>query len=188
MHVDRTGFGHCISSIRRDLRKLEYHFVKILPASVDDADAIVAIWNPIIRDTTVTFNSVVKSPTDVAAMIKDRRAAGQAFLIARQGDTLLGFASYGAFRSGSGYANTVEHTVILADQARGKGVGRALLAALVSHARANGIHSMIASVAEENATAIAFHKALGFTQVAHIPEAGRKFGRWLDVVFLQKIL
>ncbi len=121
-------------------------------------------------------------------MIKGRQAAGQAFLVARQGDTLLGFATYGNFRSGTGYARTVEHTVILADNAKGKGVGRALLAALESHAHTNGIHSMIASVAKENTTAIAFHKAVGFTQVAQIPEAGRKFGRWLDVVFLQKIL
>ena len=186
--MDRTGLGHCVSGIRSNLRQLEYLIVKILPASVDDADAIVAIWNPVIRDTTVTFNSIEKSPTDVIAMINDRRAAGQAFLIARQGDDLLGFATYGAFRSGSGHTQTVEHTVILSDQAKGQGVGRALLTALESHARTNGIHSMIASVAEENAAAIAFHKALGFTQVAHIPEAGRKFGRWLDVVFLQKLL
>lgn len=186
--MDWSGFGHCISGIRRNLRQLEYPFVNILPARADDAEEIAAIWNPIIRDTTVTFNSVMKSPTDITAMLKDRSAAGQAFLIARQGDDLLGFATYGAFRSGSGYANTVEHTVILADHAKGQGAGRALITALESHARTNGIHSMIASVSEENAAAIAFHKALGFTQVARIPEAGRKFGRWLDVVFLQKIL
>ena len=188
MHVDRTGFGHCIFGIRRNLHQLEYPLVKILPASVDDADAIVAIWNPVIRDTTVTFNSVEKSPTDVAAMIKDRRAAGHAFLVARQGDDLLGFATYGQFRNGTGYAHTVEHTVILAGHAKSQGVGRALMAALEAHAHTNDIHSMVASVAAENDAAIAFHKALGFTQVAYIPEAGRKFGRWLDVVFLQKIL
>ncbi len=188
MHVDRTGLGHCISGIRSNLRQLEQPIVKILPACADDVEAIVAIWNPVIRDTTVTFNSVEKSPADVIAMIDARHAAGQAFLVARQGDHLLGFASYGSFRSGVGYAHTAEHTVILADHARNNGVGRALMAALESHARAGGIHSMIASVSEENAAAIAFHKALGFTQVAHIPEAGRKFGRWLDVVFLQKIL
>ena len=186
--MDWSGHGHCISGIRRNLRQLEYPFVKILPASADDADAIVAIWNPIIRDTTVTFNSVEKSPADVTAMIDTRLAAGQAFLVARQGNNLLGFASYGTFRNGIGYARTVEHTVILADHAKGQGVGRALMEALESHARTNGIHSMIASVSEENSTAIAFHKALGYTQVAHVPEAGQKFGRWLDMVLLQKIL
>jgi len=186
--VDRTGVGHFISGIRRDPRQLEYQTVKILPASVDDAEAIIAIWNPVISETTVTFNSVTKSAGEVTAMIKDRRTAGQAFLVARQGTDLLGFATYGKFRNGAGYVHTVEHTVILADHAKGKGVGRALLAALESHAHTNGVHSMIASVAAENTAAIAFHKAAGFTQVAYIPEAGRKFDRWLNVVFLQKIL
>ncbi len=162
--------------------------MKILSASADDVDAIVAIWNPLIRGTTTTFNSIEKTPADITNMIADCRTSGQAFLVALQDDTLLGFARYGAFRDGIGYAHTAEHTVISADQAQGKGVGRALMAALESHARANEIHSLIASVAAENTAAIAFHKALGFMQVAHIPEAGRKFNRWLDVVFLQKIL
>ncbi len=188
MHMGWFRIGHSISGIRRNLRQLEYHIVKILPASVDDAEAISAIWNPVIAGTTVTFNNVEKSRTDVATMIKDRHTSGRAFLVAHQGDNLLGFATYGPFRSGSGYANTVEHTVILAEQAKGNGVGRALLTALESHAKANGIHSMIASVSAENTIAVAFHKTLGFEQVAYIPEAGRKFGRWLDVVFLQKIL
>ncbi len=186
--MGRVGFGHSISGICCNLRQLEYHTVKILPASIDDAEAILAIWNPVITGTTVTFNNIKKSPTDVIAMIKDRHAARQAFLVARQGDTLLGFATYGPFRSGSGYTNTAEHTVILAKHATGNGVGRALLTALESHAKANNVHSMIASVAAENTAAVAFHKALGFEQVAYIPEAGRKFGRWLDVVFLQKFL
>lgn len=160
--------------------------MKILPARAEDAEAIVAIWNPIIRDTTVTFNSVEKSPDDVITMIDARHAAGQAFLVARQGDQLLGFAGYGSFRNGIGYAHTVEHTVILADHARGKGVGSALIAALESHARVNGIHTMVASISEENTAAVEFHKAVGFEQVAHIREAGRKFDRWLDVIFMQK--
>ena len=188
MHVGRIGVGHSISGLRRDLRQLEYQTVKILPASVDDAEAIIAIWNPVISGTTITFNSVTKSTNDVLAILKDRHAAGYAFLVARQGNDLLGFATYGKFRNSTGYAHTIEHTVILADHAKGKGVGRALLAALESHARTNGVHSMIASVAAENTAAIAFHKAVGFSQVAYIPEAGRKFDRWLDVVFLQKIL
>ena len=162
--------------------------MKILPASADDADAIVAIWNPVIRDTTATFNSVEKTPADITAMIDERHAAGHEFLVARQGYNLLGFATYSQFRSGVGYAHTMEHTVILADTARGKGVGRALINALEEHARAGGIHSLIACVSEENAAAIAFHMRIGYDQVAHIPEAGRKFGRWLGVVFLQKIL
>ena len=108
--------------------------------------------------------------------------------IAIKDGTLLGFANYGQFRSGVGYAHTKEHTVILADNAQGKGVGQALITALESHAKQNDVHSMIAGVSDENSTAIAFHKELGYEQVGHIPQAGRKFGRWLGVVLLQKIL
>lgn len=162
--------------------------MKILPASADNAAAIAAIWNPIIRDTTITFNSVEKSASDIATMIEERRAAGYEFLIAKQDDALLGFASYGQFRGGVGYTHTKEHTVILADNARGKGVGRALLSALESHARANQVHSLIACVSDDNSTAIEFHKALEYKQVGHIPQSGRKFSRWLGMVFLQKFL
>ena len=162
--------------------------MKILPASADDAAAIAAIWNPVIRDTTITFNSVEKTELDIVAMIAERHAAGYEFLVAKQGDTLLGFASYGQFRGGVGYSYTKEHTVFLADSAQGKGVGRALLSALESHARANDVHSLIACVSDDNSTAIEFHKALGYKQVGHIPQSGRKFGRWLGMVFLQKIL
>ena len=185
--MDRAWIGSSVSGVRNDLHQLAL-LVKILPASFDDANAIVAIWNPIIRDTSVTFNSVEKTPSEIVEMIKDRRAAGYEFLIARQGESLLGFATYAQFRGGVGYAYTMEHTVILADTARGKGVGRALIGALESHASTSGIHSLIASISDDNAAAIAFHKALGYDQVAHIPEAGRKFGRWLGLVFMQKIL
>ena len=157
--------------------------MQILPASAADADAIVAIWNPVIKDTTVTFNSVAKTSTDVIAMIDDR----DAFFVARDGD-LLGFATYSQFRTGIGYAHTMEHTVILAPTTRRKGVGRALMSALETHARANGVHSMIASISAENPAAVAFHADIGYTEVARIPEVGRKFDRWIASVLMQKIL
>ena len=157
--------------------------MQILPASAADADAIIAIWNPVIRDTTVTFNSVVKTPADVTAMIDNR----DAFLVARDED-LLGFATYSQFRAGVGYAHTMEHTVILSPTARRKGVGRALMSALETHARGNGVHSMIASISEENPAAVAFHTGIGYTEVGRIPEVGRKFDRWIASVLMQKIL
>ena len=157
--------------------------MQILPANAADAEAIVAIWNPIIRDTIVTFNSVEKSLADVIAMINDR----DAFLIARD-DDVLGFATYSQFRDGVGYAHTKEHTVILSPTARRKGVGRSLMTALETHARENGAHSMIASISADNTTAVAFHGDIGYAEVARIPEVGRKFDRWLASVLMQKIL
>ncbi|MFC3571047.1 GNAT family N-acetyltransferase [Paracoccus simplex] len=160
----------------------------IRPAEDRDLTAILDFWNPLIRETTVTFSSEEKTAEGLAGMIAARRAAGREFLVAEAGGAVLGLVSYDQFRSGNGYAHCMEHTVILSAAARGRGVGRALMAAVEGHARAGGAHSMIAGVSAENEAAVAFHRAIGYRQVGQVPQAGRKFGRWLDLVLLQKIL
>ncbi|MDX5350485.1 MAG: N-acetyltransferase family protein [Paracoccaceae bacterium] len=156
-------------------------------ATPADAAAIALLWNPWIRDTAITFNSVQKTPEDVARMIADRDALGHATFLA-EGPDLLGFATYAQFRGGIGYATCMEHSIILAPQARGRGVGRALMGALLDHARAAGAHQMIAGVSAENPDGIAFHARLDFTEIARIREAGHKFGRFMDLVLMQKFL
>lgn len=157
-------------------------------AEPGDASAIAAIWNPVIRDTLVTFNSAERSIEEVAAMIADTRAQGHAWLVAVEGADLLGFASFSQFRKGVGYARTMEHSLILAPAARGRGIGRWLMEALAEEARARGVHSLIAGVSAENAAGIAFHARIGFTEVGRLPEVGWKFGGWLDLVLMQKRL
>ncbi len=157
-------------------------------ASTGDADAIVSIWNPMIRDTQVTFDRVEKSPRDVAAMIADSEDRGHWFLVAEAAGRVVGFATYRQFRAGIGYAHTMENTVIIAPQAQGKGAGGELMGALEDHARDAGVHSMIAAISSENPGAIAFHQSIGYREVAIVPDAGRKFDRWLDLHVLQKIL
>ncbi len=152
-----------------------------------DAAGIAALWNPWITDTSVTFNSTEKPAADVAAMILERDRLGHATFVA-EADTLLGFVSYAQFRGGVGYATCMEHSVILAPAARGKGAGRALMSAIEDHARAAGAHQMIGGVSGENAAGIAFHAALGYAHVATIREAGFKFGRFMDLVLMQKFL
>ncbi len=156
-------------------------------ASPADAGAIAALWNPFIRDTAVTFNAFEKTPDEVAFMITERDMAGHATFLA-EGSGLLGFASYAQFRGGSGYASCMEHTVLLAPGARGRGLGSALLTAVCDHARAAGAHQMIAGVSAENPEGVAFHARMGFTEVARIREAGRKFDRYIDLVLMQKFL
>ena len=158
------------------------------PAVAGDAGSIAEIWNPFIRDTAITFNSVEKSAQDIAADIAARSAAGHAFLVAEDWGVCLGFAAYGQFRAGPGYARTGENTIILGPGAQGRGVGRALMAALEDHARAANIHSMIAGVSAENPGGVAFHERLGYARVAVLPQVGWKFGRWLDLILLQKRL
>jgi len=156
-------------------------------ATPADAPAIAALWNPYIRDTTVTFNAAEKSVAEVAKLISDRDGLGHATFVAEVPD-LLGFASYAQFRGGIGYATCMEHSILLAPHARGRGVGRGLLSAICDHARTAGAHQMIAGVSAENAEGQAFHARLGFDEIARIREAGFKFGRYIDLVLMQKFL
>lgn len=156
----------------------------IRDATPDDAEAISQFWTPQILNSVVTFNSIPKSPADVAEMIANKPC----FIVFELDGAVVGFASYDQFRGGIGYAHTMEHTIILAPCAQGRGAGRALMAALMERARAADVYSLWAGVSGENVAGVAFHAALGFEQVAVLPRVGRKFGRWMDLVLMQKRL
>ncbi|MGV8984888.1 MAG: GNAT family N-acetyltransferase [Cypionkella sp.] len=162
----------------------------IRPAIVLDAQAIADIWNPCIRDTGITFNSVEKRAVEIAAMIVARTTAGHGFLVAVDEDdgAILGFATYAQFRSGIGYARSMEHTIILSPQARGKGLGRALLLATEKHAAEEGAHQIIAGISSENPDGVKFHAAMGYVESARIRAVGYKFGKYMDLVLMQKFL
>ena len=155
----------------------------------DDSDsaAIAEIWNLVIRDSVFTFNSVEKTPDDILGMINGKRAANQPVLVADNGK-IVGFATYGQFRLGVGYARTMEHTIHLLPKARGRGVGRDLMLQLESVALGRGIHSMIAGIGGENDGAVAFHEAIGYTEIARLPQVGRKYEKWFDLILMQKFL
>lgn len=160
----------------------------IRPVRDSDLPEILEFWNPIIRETTIIFSNEERTVESLGAMIATRRAAGREMLVAEVDGRVLGMATYDQFRGGRGYVHAMEHTVLLAPSARGKGVGRALMDAIAGHARDRGAHTMVAAVASENAGGIAFHEAIGFQRVGLLPQSGRKFDRWLDLVLLQKIL
>ena len=153
-------------------------------ATAGDAEAIARILNPIIRDTAITFNSQERSPAEIAQMIE----TAPCYLVAQDDSGLLGFASYDQFRKGVGYARAMEHTIVLSDAARGKGAGRALMAALADHARLTGVGSLWAGVSAENPDGVAFHTAIGFETIATLPSVGFKFGRWMDLVLMRQWL
>ncbi len=160
----------------------------IRPATAADAATVHAIWTPVIRDTTVTFSTLERSAGDIADWIADRQARGCEVFVAEAEGTVAGFASYDQFRAGNGYAQAMEHSIVLGPQARGRGMGRALMQAVEDHARAAGAHTMVAGISGENAAGIAFHAAIGYDHCGRLPQSGRKFGRWLDLVLMQKIL
>lgn len=160
----------------------------IRPARPEDATQILTFWNPLIRDTLVTFNPVEKTEAELREMIVAKPLAGHAFLVAEEDGQILGFASYGQFRAGPGYARAMEHTIILAPAAHGLGIGRALMTAIEDDARAKGYHTMVAGVSGGNPQGRAFHAAIGYAEVGVIPESGWKFGRYWDLVLMQKVL
>ena len=154
------------------------------PARNEDASRLVAIQNPVIRDTAITFNSVERTEADFHAAFSGLPC----FLVAEEAGEILGFVSYTQFRGGIGYARTVEHTIVLAEGARGRGVGRALMGAAEDHARAAGIGSIWAGVSGENPAGVKFHARMGFEEIATLPKVGFKFGRWMDLVLMRKWL
>lgn len=156
----------------------------IRPAVPQDASVICALQNAIIRDSQITFTTVEKQPEDVARLIGE----GAPYLVAEAAGEAIGFATWGAFRSGPGYAHTAEHSVYLAEAAQGRGAGRALMQALEVGAADAGIHVLVAGISGVNQGAIRFHEKLGFEHVGRLPETGRKQGQWLDLVLMQKIL
>jgi phosphinothricin acetyltransferase len=160
----------------------------IRDARPDDCAAIAALWNPVIRDTAITFTTLEKTGASLQQTLAEKAAAGFPFLVAEVAGAVAGFATYGSFRNGPGYVRTAEHTIILGPQARGRGIGRGLMAALEQRARAAGIHSLIAGVSGENPEGRAFHAAVGFAEIAVLPEVGYKFGRYMDLVLMQKRL
>lgn len=147
-----------------------------------DADApwIMAIWNTVIADTLATFTTELKTQSAVTATI----AAQTVLVLPQEG----GFATFSPFRPGPGYAATMEHTILLAPHSRGQGQGRALMAALAQSARAQGHRVLVGAISSANPGAVAFHAALGFELVGHLPQVGHKAGQWLDLILMQKHL
>lgn len=152
-------------------------------AVVADAPAIAAIWNHAISDTTITFTSQAKTLPQITEVIT---AATPCYVLDQDG--VQGFARYFPFRGGNGYRFSMEHTIMLTQAAQGKGAGRALLDVLCSDAKAAGIHTMHAGISAENQAAVKFHTVCGFQTLAILPEVGFKFGRWIDLVLMQKRL
>lgn len=161
----------------------------IRDAGEPDLPGILAIYNHAVAHTTAIWNETRVDLDNRRAWLSERRAAGFPVLVAVDADAqVLGYASYGTWRSIDGFRHTVEHSVYVAEDRQGQGLGKALLAALTQHAQANGLHVMVAAIESGNQASIARHQRLGFTVSGKMPQVGRKFGRWLDLTLMQLIL
>jgi len=162
--------------------------VEIRPATPADLAAITEIYNDVIATTTAVFSLAPSTLAERRAWFEARTAAGFPVLVAQHALGVIGFASFGEFRTWPGYRYSVEHTVHVHREHRGQGAGSSLVRALFPLASALDKHVMIGGIDAANSGSLRMHERLGFRQVAHFHEVGRKFGRWLDLVFVQRLL
>jgi L-amino acid N-acyltransferase len=157
-------------------------------ATRQDLAEILAIYNEVIRNSTAVFSDTEFSAERGAEWFDAKHGSGYPFIVARDAGGITGFGSFGEFRAWPCYRHSVEHSIHVRSDRRGQGIGRALLEELKSRAIALHKHVMIAGIDADNAASIHLHRSSGFTTVGHFNEVGFKFGRWLDLVFLQCIL
>ena len=163
--------------------------MEIRDAGAGDIDGILAIYNDAVANTTAIWNETLVDADNRRAWLAARQQQSYPVLVAVAGDgSVAGYASFGDWRAFDGYRHTVEHSVYVRRDLRGGGIGKVLMQALIERARALGKHVMVAGIEAGNSGSIALHLKLGFTRTGLMPQVGCKFGRWLDLAFLQLVL
>ena len=150
---------------------------------------ILEITNEAIANTTAIWSSAPETLEERGAWFAQRRARNFPVLVAVDAaGGVLGYGSFGDFRMRDGYRRTVEHSVYVDVTQRRHGLGRALLEALIERAQGLGLHAMIGGIEAGNEPSLRLHRQLGFVETGRLPQVGYKFGRWLDLVFMQRML
>ena len=162
--------------------------VTIRLAEPSDSDGIRAIYNREVEGSTVTFDMVPRTGDEQLAWIAEHSGPYPAIVAVEATGTVLGFASLSPYRPRPAYATTVENSVYVHHDARGRKIAVQLMTELVELAQAHGFHSIIARIVGDHEASIALHAHVGFEVIGREREVGRKFGRWLDVVLMQRML
>jgi L-amino acid N-acyltransferase YncA len=163
--------------------------MRIRPAAPGDAEAIRAIYNHEVAAGATTFDLVPRTAAEQRAWLDRHRGAHPAVVAVEEADgAVLGFGALSPFRERPAYATTVEDSVYVDRDLRGRGVGRGVLEELVRLAGRHGFHTVVARIVGHNEASVGLHRACGFELVGVEREVGRKHGRWLDVVELQRML
>ena len=152
------------------------------------AAAILDILNEAIAHSTALYEYRPRTPEGMLAWFAEKAEGRFPIIGAVEGDTLLGFATYGTFRARAAYKYTVEHSVYVHKDHRGRGIGTALMHELIAAAREQQYHVLVGGIDIANAGSVTLHERLGFTYAGTVRQAAYKFGRWLDLGFYQLIL
>lgn len=162
--------------------------MKIRRAELRDAEGIREIYNQAVTETTHTFDLVPRSLQDQKDWITARQGSLAAIVAVSEDGEILGFASLSRYRDRPAYSTTVENSVYVSTTAHRQGVGSTLMAALIELASHHGYHSIVARIADAQEASINLHRNHGYELVGIEREIGRKFGRWLDVALMQRML
>jgi len=162
--------------------------ITIRDATIDDAPELLTIYNDIILNTTAVWHEEPHTIAMRQQWLADKATDRFPVFVAEEDNKIIGFSTIGAFRPWFGYRFTVENSVYVASASRGKGVAKLLLPPLIDASKKLGLHAIVAGIEASNEASIALHQKFGFVEVAHFKQVGFKFGRWLDLNFLELIV
>lgn len=159
--------------------------IQLRDATVEDLPGIMDIYNDAVLNTTAIWNEIVVDLDNRKEWFKARKDRGFPVIVAVMDGQVTGYASYGDWRAFDGYRHTREHSIYVHKDARGLGLGKQLMQALIDHARSNDVHVLIGAIESENMASIRLHEAMGFRIAGRFSEVGTKFGRWLDLTCME---
>ena len=162
--------------------------IAIRPYQTEDTQAILDIINYNILHSTALYDYNIRTYEQQKAILDDKLSKNFPVIVAEANGQVVGFGMYSEFRFREAYKFTVEHSVYVANDYHGKGIGNLLLAEIITLAKVQKLHTMIAVIDAENQGSVSFHEKFGFKTVGIIKESGYKFNRWLHSVFMQLIL
>lgn len=162
--------------------------ITIRPARESDIPELSEIYNHVILNTTAVYQYEAQTLEMRRIWYESKLKDGYPVFVAEDGGRVVGFSSYGPFRAWAAYKYTVENSVYVADGQRGKGIGSLLLRPVIDSVRSRGLHAIVAGIDATNEASVRLHESFGFREVAHFKEVGFKFGRWLDLKFLELVL
>jgi L-amino acid N-acyltransferase YncA len=169
--------------------QINHHLnLRIRNAIIDDLPQILTIYNEVIEHTTAVFSYAGHTLAMREDWFQSRQQGKFPVYVAEDKNEILGFSSYGPFRVWPAYKYTIENSVYVAAHHRGKGIAKLLMQPLIEQAIRQQYHVMIAGIEASNLVSIRLHESLGFTEVANFKEVGFKFGKWLDLKFLELLL
>jgi L-amino acid N-acyltransferase YncA len=163
--------------------------MQIRPATHSDLPGILEIYNDAVLNTTATYDYEPRTLEHRTQWFEERQRERYPVFVAIDDEgRVAGWSALNPFHARFGYRFTSENSVYVASDSRGKGVGKLLLAPLIEAARGRGLHAIIAAIDADNQVSIRLHAGFGFEKVGHFKQTGFKFGRWLDVVYMEKLV